>query len=331
MSSKINKDKFEADLQTELDENGRVSGKILENSAAASGEVECYQKLFAKIDKAFAPEASDFVADSEIDLIMGKLPSASPARPDKSVPASVSIFQSFLDKLNFSRLQIQTALVFSLVLTAGILFLSFSGRQNEPLKTTSFDEMLKLTSMVAMLDSKDGQIVFQGKKHKDVGKSLESGVEYQLEGFAELSLTSSTGTIIFRNQARFSLHDNFVKLAQGEIYCTLRGDHKGFYIETGFGRITPIGTSFLIQVKDRYVKVSLYSGALEIQSASGNLRKLAGNEQVFISPEGTIAEKLDLSEDQKNDGQIKFPSEPTKTDNGSSEPGKSPDSILDTL
>lgn len=101
-----------------------------------------------------------------------------------------------------------------------------------------------------------------------------------------------------RHKFKFSARADFVYGRQviimndGLANCDLSGSHQGLKIVTPAVTVTPLGTSFELEIKNWGTRVSLREGSLEMLNNKGIKRILTGTETIYVATDGSYSAEI---------------------------------------
>ncbi len=165
-----------------------------------------------------------------------------------------------------------------------------------------------------------GEVKFAENRHIRIGE------ETSLPDDAVILVQAGSHKFKFSAGARFTFNDREVLLSRGQGGFDLHGEHEGLKIITPAVTVTPLGTSFEVEVKSWGTRLSLNSGSIEALSSSGINRRLNTAGTIYVTTAGDFSETMPQPEQARP-----APSENPKPIPATPDTGNAPGKLIDSF
>ncbi|WP_043308671.1 FecR domain-containing protein [Pseudomonas sp. ML96] len=119
---------------------------------------------------------------------------------------------------------------------------------------------------------------------------MAMGADHRTVTGEQREMTLADGSRAWLNTASaidltFSARARVVTLLRGEVFIATAKDARPFYVETEHGRLQALGTRFNVRGDSERTWLAVYEGAVEIRTASGEVRVVGAGQQAQFDAE----------------------------------------------
>ncbi|RCK79737.1 MAG: hypothetical protein OZSIB_4209 [Candidatus Ozemobacter sibiricus] len=282
-------DQLEAPARQQLEAHVRTC-------ARCARDLERTRAFFADLQVVCAVGAGDLATPAQINRVMDRLARAHPERP------ASPRWRAWLEALGLSAdawRPLLAGATLLLLMVAGLAFYSAVPRRAPPTVAPSPTPTLAASPFTYTLSAPSRQYLLEGGgpgRALPVQGVLQTGRVYHLPPMGKLFVSyKSENRLELSQQAVFEVSDSGLHLRTGDLMCRLQKSGRDLVIHTPAGTITPVGTTFFVEVRPRSTRVTLEKGRVILRTPTETV-SLERPGTLFMRPDGQITTHFEASD-----------------------------------
>jgi hypothetical protein len=282
-------DQLEAPARQELETHVRTC-------AHCAHDLERTRAFFTDLQVVCAVGASDLATPAQINRVMDRIARAHPE------PLASPRWMAWFEALGFSADACRPLLAGAtllLLMVAGLAFYSAAPRRAPPTVAPSPTPTLATSPFTYTLSAPSRQYLLEGGgpgRALPVQGVLQTGRVYRLPPMGKLFVTyKGENRLELSQQAVFEASDSGLHLRTGDLMCRLQKSGRDLVIHTPAGTITPVGTTFFVEVRPRSTRVTLEKGRVILRTPTETV-SLERPGTLFMRPDGQITTHFEASD-----------------------------------
>ncbi len=178
-------------------------------------------------------------------------------------------------------------------------------------------------------------IVNNGKDQRNLSFSeltkVEAGLTVSIPEKTTVLLSAGKNRFLLSEEAQFKIAANKIHLSKGALNADLKGPHPGFSLLTPDVSIVPLGTSFSVEIKSLFTKITLNSGKIELLNNKKQKRLMNRPGTLFVDKAGNFHREIPRNTDETADPAETFSPVAPPTRQNTNPNGQAPTNVLDSF